>query len=83
MKKVTCPSCGENVNVSDKPKMGQRVVCKECDTELEVVWLDPLELDWPMDEYERDDDDDSFEDMDDYDEEEFEEDEEPLDEEEY
>jgi hypothetical protein len=28
------------------------VTCKSCDTELEVVWLDPLELDWPMDEFE-------------------------------
>jgi hypothetical protein len=28
------------------------VTCKSCDTELEVVWLDPLELDWPMDENE-------------------------------
>jgi lysine biosynthesis protein LysW len=44
-----CPSCGESVNVGTRPKMGQRVVCQACDTELEVVWLDPVELDWPFD----------------------------------
>jgi lysine biosynthesis protein LysW len=30
--------------------MGQRVKCGACGTELEVVWLDPVELDWPYDE---------------------------------
>jgi hypothetical protein len=40
------------VNVKGTTKIGLQVTCKSCDTELEVVWLDPLELDWPMDEYE-------------------------------
>lgn len=47
-----CPSCGAQVSVKGTPKIGVHVTCKSCDTELEVVWLDPLELDWPMDEYE-------------------------------
>ena len=50
-----CPSCGAMVNVGSNPRMGQRVVCKECDTELEVVWLEPIELDWLYDDDEDDD----------------------------
>ena len=64
MVKADCPSCGSKVNLGPKPKMGQRTVCSACDTELEVVWLDPVELDWPYDE------DDEY---DDYDEEDYEE----------
>ena len=51
MQIASCPFCEASVKVSGAPKMGQRVVCHSCKTELEVVWLNPLELDWPMDEY--------------------------------
>lgn len=54
-----CPSCGAAVSVKGTPKIGTKVTCKSCDTELEVVWLDPLELDWPVDEFEDEVDDDS------------------------
>jgi lysine biosynthesis protein LysW len=40
-----------------RPRLGQRVVCKSCKAEVEVVWLDPLELDWPVDDDEFDDED--------------------------
>jgi lysine biosynthesis protein LysW len=52
MSDAVCPSCGASVAVKGAPKIGMKVTCKSCDTEAEVVWLDPLELDWPMDEYE-------------------------------
>jgi lysine biosynthesis protein LysW len=52
MNEAACPSCNANVSVKGTPKIGVHVTCKSCDTELEIVWLDPLELDWPMDEYE-------------------------------
>jgi lysine biosynthesis protein LysW len=63
MIKADCPSCNGKVNLGAKPKLGQRVVCPTCNAELEVVWLDPVELDFPYD-------DDEF---DDYDEEDYEE----------
>ena len=47
-----CPSCGAKVTIKGTAKIGMHVTCKSCDTEAEVVWLDPLELDWPMDDYE-------------------------------
>lgn len=62
MMEAECPSCGESIEVGRKPKMGQRVVCPGCDVELEVVWLDPLELDWPAEEYEGYEDDEDDED---------------------
>jgi len=40
--------------------MGSQVTCPECDAELEVVWLDPIELDWPFDDEDYDDDDDYY-----------------------
>lgn len=52
MNEAVCPSCGAQVSVKGTPKIGMKVTCKSCDTEVEIVWLDPLELDWPMDEYE-------------------------------
>jgi hypothetical protein len=39
------------------------VTCSRCDAELEVVWLDPVELDWPfIDDY--DDEEDYYDDED-------------------
>jgi lysine biosynthesis protein LysW len=52
-----CPSCGKQVVIGPSARMGQRLNCKRCNTEVEVVWLDPLELDWPYD-----DDDKEFDD---------------------
>jgi lysine biosynthesis protein LysW len=38
--------------------MGKPLECEDCGAELEVVWLDPLELDWRMLEEDLDDFDD-------------------------
>ncbi len=40
-----CPDCDESISLRN-PKVGQVMDCLHCDTELEVVGLDPLELDW-------------------------------------
>ena len=50
MSVAECPSCSSLVDVAARAKLGDRVVCKACNTELEVVWLDPIELDWPYDD---------------------------------
>ena len=52
-----CIACGSDIKFSAEPKMGLLVTCPSCDAELEIVWLDPLELDWPFDESDFDDDD--------------------------
>ena len=62
MAKGKCPMCGGNVEISSTAKKGGLVYCDSCDAELEIVSLKPLELDWPMEEYE-----DDYEDEDDQD----------------
>jgi len=57
MQSTECPQCGSDVPVGSQPKLGKLVECKECGAELEIVWLDPLELDWPLDEEDYEDDD--------------------------
>jgi alpha-aminoadipate carrier protein LysW len=64
IQKAECPQCGNEISVGSQPRIGQPVTCSNCNSELEVVWLDPLELDWPMldlDEEEEDDDSDDEE----------------------
>ncbi len=64
MVKADCPSCGTKVSIGLNPKMGQRLFCPQCSTEVEVVWLDPVELDWPYDD---DGDDDEYDEFDEWD----------------
>jgi alpha-aminoadipate carrier protein LysW len=62
MQNAECPQCGSEVSVGSQPRIGKLVECKNCGAELEVVWLDPLELDWPMMDEDEDDFDDDYED---------------------
>jgi uncharacterized paraquat-inducible protein A len=51
--RAECPSCGSPVPVGRKVRMGQKVACAICREKLQVIWLHPVELDWPHeDEYE-------------------------------
>ena len=49
-----CPSCDHKITITGQPRVGQRLTCPSCRAELEVIWLDPVEVDFPFD----DDDDD-------------------------
>jgi uncharacterized paraquat-inducible protein A len=40
-----CPECEDSVNLGTRPHEGQRLVCPACKTPLEIVSLDPLEID--------------------------------------
>lgn len=55
-----CPLCRENVHISPKFKVGDRVICTGCDAQLEIVSLVPLELDWPYDSYDYNYQDDDY-----------------------
>jgi lysine biosynthesis protein LysW len=51
MTRVFCPACGNEYNLdAKKSKLGDIITCRECDSRLEVVWLDPIELDFAYDE---------------------------------
>ena len=59
MQKVKCPQCKKDVSVSSHPTVGKVIRCDVCGAELEIVWLDPIELDCPI----IDDDSDEFDDF--------------------
>ena len=40
-----CPECDANVHVDTDSDKGDVVSCEECGTDLEIVGLDPVELD--------------------------------------
>jgi alpha-aminoadipate carrier protein LysW len=56
----TCPECDADVHVDTDADKGDVVSCDECGTDLEVVGLDPVELDIVEEDY---DDDDEEEDI--------------------
>ena len=45
MPTTACPECSEDVYVDADSEQGDVISCDECGTELEVVGLDPIELD--------------------------------------
>jgi len=55
-----CPECDADVHVDTDTDKGESVSCEECGTELEVVGLDPVELDI-VEEEDIDDDEDEDE----------------------
>lgn len=53
-----CPECESLINLGEKPVTGQKVTCPDCGGYLEVVGVDPIELDWVFADYDSDDEDD-------------------------
>jgi len=47
---VLCRSCGREIRFRHPPHLGQRFTCPGCSTQLEVIGLTPLEIDWAFDE---------------------------------
>jgi hypothetical protein len=43
-----CPSCGERPVVERNLRIGQIIRCYYCQSDLEVLKLDPVVLDWPL-----------------------------------
>jgi len=41
-----CPNCGRMINLEAEILEGQRVTCSKCGVELEVINLEPPEVDW-------------------------------------
>lgn len=56
-----CPECEADVHVDIDSDKGDVVTCDECGTELEVVGLDPVELDIVEGDDEADEDEDEDE----------------------
>jgi alpha-aminoadipate carrier protein LysW len=62
MEVANCIGCNTEIRFRQSPKIGMLVSCDECGAELEVVWLDPLELDWPFidDDWDEDEDEETL-----------------------
>ena len=61
MSTVTCPECEADVHVDTDADKGETVECEECGTPLEIVGLDPVELDVVEEEdYDEDEDEDEY-----------------------
>jgi alpha-aminoadipate carrier protein LysW len=61
MASAYCPDCDGRIALNPHATVGQRVTCPNCDSDLEVISVDPLELDWAYD-WSWDDDEDEEED---------------------
>ena len=42
---AVCPECDAELHVDEEIDKGETLTCNECDSLLEVVGLDPIELD--------------------------------------
>lgn len=59
---ATCPECDADIHVDEDMDKGDFVNCDECEVRLEVVGLDPIELDAAPDDDDEDVDDDDNDD---------------------
>ena len=56
----TCPECDADVHVETDADKGDVVAGSECGTDLEVVGLDPVELDIVEEDADDDDDEEEY-----------------------
>ena len=57
----TCPECDADVHVDTDADKGDIMSCEECGTDLEIVGLDPIELDIVEDEeFDEDEEDEDY-----------------------
>ncbi len=49
-----CPNCGRTVSLGAQVEEGQRGTCLQCGAYLEIVGLEPAEIDWAAGEFEDD-----------------------------
>ena len=48
---VPCPVCQSKLEIMIEPDIGYHLNCKSCQAELEVIWLYPITLDIPENNY--------------------------------
>lgn len=61
MPTTACPECSEDVYVDAESEQGDVISCDECGADLEIVGLDPIELDLHEEGSEKDADEEEFE----------------------
>jgi alpha-aminoadipate carrier protein LysW len=53
-----CPDCDGTIIINPFPVVGKKLTCPHCDADLEVIDVDPVELDWAYEESDEDWEDD-------------------------
>jgi lysine biosynthesis protein LysW len=48
----TCPECETNIDLDEEAAVGDIVVCPECKTRLEILDLNPVTLDYAIEDEE-------------------------------
>lgn len=46
---TVCVHCKERISLGPRPEIGQRVTCSACQACLEIISVNPIELDWAYD----------------------------------
>ncbi len=46
MARAFCPDCDGEIRLNHHTRLGQKLVCPHCDADLEIIGVNPLELDW-------------------------------------
>jgi lysine biosynthesis protein LysW len=46
----TCPACGSEIGLGQATGLGSRATCQSCGAYLEIISLEPLELDRAIDQ---------------------------------
>ncbi len=59
MPSAKCPNCKERLHIKADTEQGSIIACDDCESKLELVGLDPLELD-PYEEKDADSYDEGF-----------------------
>jgi lysine biosynthesis protein LysW len=54
---IECMDCGVKSVLTGRIELGQEIACPECGTWMEVVSLDPVQVDWVYDELDDDQED--------------------------
>jgi len=57
MARTYCITCDAEI-VIENPRLGAKVTCPDCGDQLEVVSTDPLDVDYPYDDWDDEWDDD-------------------------
>ncbi len=60
MEIVNCIACEAELTIKHPINIGTQVKCPQCKAEFEVVWLDPLEIDWPFDDDYEDEEEEEY-----------------------
>ena len=54
MVSACCPDCDGDIILNPTPKVGKGLTCPHCGADLEVIGVDPVELDWAYEESDED-----------------------------